>query len=348
MDLLKSMLRKFIRRSNSAPNRKVKPFRKPVKMFLSWVLGFSLFTACVGFLIAAPVAFLLSIFSQFPSVDQFVNSNCFITEMFKVSFCKDSPRYITNKNIPHFFKRALLASEDGSFYRHHGFDFDALKISYEKNLKEGRFKSGGSTLTQQLAKNLFLSQEKSIGRKAKEVLLTLQLEQKLTKDQILETYVNVVEFAPNVFGLNSATAYYFKKNPKSLTPSESLFLTTLLPSPKKFVRSKASGQIGPFHGQQIKKIGRILWKQKALSDEQISLIYDRIDHGFWNYSEVDFEYQGLPNELQSPGEPSDSPVSEDEADEDQDSEMQDQLGPQKSPINPPDTLEGVGEGEDER
>lgn len=318
-----------------------------IKLLLSWLGGLLLFAGVVLFLVIAPVAFALSFVVQFPSVEKFVESNCFTTEMFQVAFCKDSKFYLTSKQIPPLLKRALTSSEDGSFYQHHGFDFEALRISYEKNLKEGRFKAGGSTITQQLAKNLFLSQEKSLGRKAKEVILTLQLEQKLTKEQILETYVNIVEFAPQTYGLLNAARFYFSKAPSTLTPSEILFLTTLLPSPKKFARSKASGVIGPFHGQQIKKIARIMWKHKNLTDHQVSLVYDRVDHGFWNYNEAEFEFVGLPAQLNASGDAGDSEIGENEGQEDQDAKMKDELGTEQSPVDPTNALEPVGEGEDQ-
>lgn len=127
---------------------------------------------------------------------------------------------------------AVMAMEDPSFMSHRGILIQAIENSMEQNITAGKFVRGGSTISMQLAKNLWLAREKTISRKIQEAVLTTYLEQKLSKTQMIELYLNVVEFGPNLYGIGPASRHYFAKDPGSLTLSQSLFLASLLPSPK--------------------------------------------------------------------------------------------------------------------
>ncbi len=124
--------------------------------------------------------------------------SCFVTVMYQVHLCPQEPGYTPIRDIPHAVKMAVVVSEDGSFYDHSGFDWFELQESFKKNLRAGHFARGGSTITQQLAKNLYLTKEKSIFRKIREAILAIQIEEILSKEEILEKYFNVVEFGPKV------------------------------------------------------------------------------------------------------------------------------------------------------
>lgn len=137
---------------------------------------------------------------------------------------------------------ALLTTEDGAFYRHHGFNHPAIKSSILANLKARRFVRGASTITMQLAKNLFLSRQKTLSRKIEEVILTDYLEQVFRKDDILELYVNVVEFGPDLYGVTRAADHYFGRKPEELNVGESFFLASILPSPVRYSRMRDAGQ----------------------------------------------------------------------------------------------------------
>jgi len=126
---------------------------------------------------------------------------------------------------------AVLAHEDAAFFRHRGFAEWALETALQRNLEEGRFAYGASTVSMQLAKNLFLARDKTLSRKAREALLTWYLEKVLTKAQILELYLNVIEYGPDVYGIRAAALHYFGREPIELSPAESAFLATLLPAP---------------------------------------------------------------------------------------------------------------------
>lgn len=138
------------------------------------------------------------------------------------------------KNINQYIKWAVILSEDAKFYRHSGIDYEAMKQAFKKNIEMGKYVRGGSTITQQLAKNVFLSREKTITRKLKEVVIAFIIEYELSKTRILELYLNTVEFGPLVYGIGHASHFYFGKSPSILNPLESAFLASLLPGPKIF------------------------------------------------------------------------------------------------------------------
>ena len=134
--------------------------------------------------------------------------------------------------VSRFIPLAIRTTEDPGFPYHRGFLIEAFERSLEQNITAGRFLRGGSTVTMQLAKNLWLARDKTLSRKIQEAILTTYLEQRLTKDEIMELYVNVVEFGPDIYGIGKASEHYFSKNPASLTLSQSLFLSSVLPRPK--------------------------------------------------------------------------------------------------------------------
>jgi len=143
-----------------------------------------------------------------------------------------NPRYAPLRRISRYMRAAVVAGEDAKFYRHQGFDFKAMKEAAERDIEEGRFAAGGSTITQQLAKNLYLSRAKSLVRKVREAAVAYRLEKELTKRRILELYLNVVELGPNVYGVENGSRFYFGKSAAGLNPKEAAFLAAMLPGPK--------------------------------------------------------------------------------------------------------------------
>ena len=130
--------------------------------------------------------------------------------------------------------KATVAGEDSQFYVHQGYDKEQLQIAIREILRNKENARGGSTITQQLAKNLFLSSERTFERKLKELLYTLELERRLKKDEILEIYLNIVEFGPNIYGIKEAADVYFVKTPQRLNLKEAAFLASILPAPRFF------------------------------------------------------------------------------------------------------------------
>jgi len=142
--------------------------------------------------------------------------------------------WVPLSSISPYLIKAVLIGEDDKFYRHEGFDFEGIKKALEKNLKEGKLKYGGSTISQQLAKNLYLSPSKNPIRKIQEAIITLRLEKTLSKKRILEIYLNVAEWGEGIFGAEAAAKHYYGKSAKNLTPWEAARLVAVLPNPLKY------------------------------------------------------------------------------------------------------------------
>ncbi len=147
-------------------------------------------------------------------------------------------------------KRAVVAAEDAKFVGHEGFDWQAISKAMEKNEKKGRVVSGASTISQQLAKNLFLSGERSWLRKGQEAVITWMLEATLSKRRILELYLNFAEWGEGVFGAEAAARYHFGVNASALSASQAAFLAAILPSPRRY----APGRITPYVAGRLETI----------------------------------------------------------------------------------------------
>ena len=142
--------------------------------------------------------------------------------------------WVPLKKVSPALIKAVLISEDDKFWKHDGFDYEAIESAVERNMKAGEFKFGASTISQQLAKNLFLSPSKNPVRKIKEAILTWRIEHTLSKRRILELYVNVAEWGDGIFGIEEASKNYFGKSAAGLTASQSSRLAAILPNPIKF------------------------------------------------------------------------------------------------------------------
>jgi len=149
--------------------------------------------------------------------------------------------WVSIADLPTHVPHAFVLLEDPGFFSHKGIHVMALENSLKANLEKGAFVKGGSTISMQLAKNLWLKRHKTIGRKAYEALLTVALESCMSKAQILEMYMNVVEYAPDVYGIGAATQHYFHKPAQQLETDEAYFLARLLPHPKRTLSPNGGG-----------------------------------------------------------------------------------------------------------
>ena len=152
-------------------------------------------------------------------------------------------KWVPYNRISVHLKRAIIAAEDANFAEHDGVDWEALQKAYEKNAKKGKVVSGGSTITQQLAKNLFLSGQRSYLRKAEEMAITFMLEMMMDKRRILEIYLNVIELGTGVFGAEAGAQRYFGVSAAALGPQEAARLAVMLPNPRYFGRHMDSGYL---------------------------------------------------------------------------------------------------------
>ena len=196
----------------------------------------------------------------FPNISQLRDHNPGTTSMIETRIREaqekgEEPKKIQTwvplEKISPNLERAVLAGEDTNFVTHHGFDYEAIQKAWEEAQREAAkeakeegddqsswipampsFKRGASTITQQLAKNLFLSSEKSFFRKGREAVITYFLERKLSKRRILEIYLNVIEWGDGIYGAEAASQYYFKKSASELSPRDAAFLSAIIPNPR--------------------------------------------------------------------------------------------------------------------
>jgi monofunctional biosynthetic peptidoglycan transglycosylase len=153
-------------------------------------------------------------------------------------------QWVNYNQISINIKQAVIAAEDAKFIDHEGFDWEGIEKAYEKNKRRKKIVAGGSTISQQLAKNLFLSNQRTPWRKAEETIITLMLETILSKQRILEIYLNVIEWGNNVYGIEAASLRYFSSHAKDLNSFQSAKLASMIPNPKYYERHQdASGLI---------------------------------------------------------------------------------------------------------
>jgi monofunctional biosynthetic peptidoglycan transglycosylase len=232
------------------------------------------------FLFMSGLLFLAALFIwlQIPSVKKI--KGCITTTMFDIDLCPQNKNYVPLKNISNFVQRAIIQTEDSTFYTHNGFDSEGIERCVEKLKEKHRIVCGGSTISQQLAKNLFLSKNKTFYRKGIEALITIKLEKNLTKKEILEKYLNVVQFGKNIFGIKQASQFYFKKSPGQLDPVEAAFLAMVLPNPEKYSQSYYRKDLTKFARRRLTQIIQNMYKFKSLSEEQYVSSLAKLDSFF--------------------------------------------------------------------
>ena len=172
------------------------------------------------------------------------------------------PRGVTGS----YLVSALVNAEDGRFWRHNGFDERAILASLEDNVRQRRIVRGGSTISQQLARTLFLGPERTLGRKLEEAIVTWQLEQHLTKERIVELYVNAVHWGPGVHGIGEAAEAYFGKAPAELDLLESAFLASILSHPNRFGSEYAVGHLSPSRAGKICNVLANMQRRELISE----------------------------------------------------------------------------------
>ncbi|PKO37853.1 MAG: monofunctional biosynthetic peptidoglycan transglycosylase [Betaproteobacteria bacterium HGW-Betaproteobacteria-6] len=147
-------------------------------------------------------------------------------------------QWVPYERISIHLKRAIISAEDAKFVDHEGFDWEGIQKALEKNQKKRRFAAGGSTISQQLAKNLFLTPTKSYVRKAEEAIITLMLENLWSKRRILEVYLNVIEWGNGVFGAEAAARHYYNASAAQLGPEQAARLAGMVPNPRFYDRNR--------------------------------------------------------------------------------------------------------------
>jgi len=178
-------------------------------------------------------------------------------------------KWLSIRNINRDLLYSIVFSEDKDFFNHTGINYYSTLSALAKNIKHSSYKYGGSTISQQVAKNIFLSNEKSMFRKLKEILLSWRLEKMFSKNQILEIYLNIAEFGPDIFGVRHASYYYFRKTATDINAAEGAFMALMLPSPRRNHYSLFKNKNLTFTRKiKINRILRIMLNEELISEDQ--------------------------------------------------------------------------------
>lgn len=232
----------------------------------------SIFLA-VSVLIGGALAFILDAFIRVPHFDEMRSRVVVPIKLADKTWVNrdmgpKTPGWAPYTSIARPMVKAVIASEDTSFYSHQGIDYHELQESLKKDWEEKRWARGGSTLTQQVVKNVYLSREKSLWRKFKELIWARDIEKVLSKAEILAFYLNMAEWGPSIYGIKEAAWHYFQISPAEITPKQAAFLAMLLPSPIKFHVYFVKKELTPFAKSRVAKILRIMHKMGDLTDEE--------------------------------------------------------------------------------
>ncbi len=225
------------------------------------------------------VTFVVWLILTTPNVAQI--EHCMRTSMYKVWLCPKNSNYVPLGQISSIFRSVVIASEDANFYWHHGFDWSQIHESFDKDLETHRIVRGGSTITQQLAKNVFLSKDRTILRKLREAYLTVQIEALLTKNKILEKYLNVIELGPGIYGVKEAARYYFNKSPAELDVLDSAYLAYLIPNPRVYSRTFERKKLTAFAKFRIRELCYVMFRMGKISEAEYTLATNALDLFPW-------------------------------------------------------------------
>jgi hypothetical protein len=177
--------------------------------------------------------------------------------------------------IPSHVVNAFLTTEDGAFFRHKGFIVSQFRAALSRNLGKGGFRLGASTISMQMVKNVLLTHEKTLARKLQELFLVWYLERVLTKERIMEIYLNAIEFGPGIYGIGRAAKYYFHKEVSEITPLEAAFFAVMLPSPKRRYVQYCDGKMKPKWRRKMHRVLRRMVRRNRLTQEEYDPFIDK-------------------------------------------------------------------------
>lgn len=192
---------------------------------------------------------------------------------FEIELLRNRPaQWVGIKEVSRAALGAIIVSEDWAFFQHSGYDPNQLQIVIQETLEKGKFGRGASTITQQVVKNVFLNNERSIIRKLFELVLAIELDREVSKSRILETYINIAEMGPGIFGIGPAARYYFSKPASALTAKEGAFLAMLLPSPVRYSQSFRERRLTRFARRTVDTILGKMVQAGYVSAEERALL----------------------------------------------------------------------------
>jgi hypothetical protein len=208
-----------------------------------------------------------------------VEENDFIS--FRVG--PSNPDFVPIEEVSPYLLKSFFTTEDAGFLKHRGFIVREFRSALIKDLKEGYFKYGASSITMQLVKNVFLHRSKTLSRKLQELFLTWYIETVLPKERLLEMYVNVIEFGPGLYGIGPAARHYFGKPARDLNPVEAAFFSSILPSPKKRYMQYCEGELNRWSDAKVQRILKLMHERGHITAEEYAqalatpLAFDRTE-----------------------------------------------------------------------
>ncbi len=180
----------------------------------------------------------------------------------------DNPDFVPITEISPNLIKSITTTEDGAFYKHHGFIVSQFRTALLSDLKARSFRHGASSITMQMVKNVLLFRQKTLARKLQELFLTWHVENTLEKDRILEIYFNVIEYGPGLYGIGPAARHFFNKHPRDLTPTEAAFFSSILPAPKERYKQYCNGTLTKWTTAKIERILALMLKREKLTKEE--------------------------------------------------------------------------------
>ena len=249
----------------SEENTPSNPSKSSIKKWLFWgnvIVDIFIVIPLVWFFVVVPRV-------EIQSLDKGYVEHSYKDKKVSYKIVEKKPRkWVRLKDMNYTAIHAIVVSEDWAFYDHSGYDLGQIKAAIGDALSGDRAR-GASTISQQLVKNLFLSFDRSLYRKIKELVFATYMERNVRKEKILEIYLNIIEFGEGLYGIGNASQFYFKKSPKNLSPKEGAFLAMLLPNPKKYAESFRKKELTPFAQETIDKILKKMVVAKYLKKEQL-------------------------------------------------------------------------------
>lgn len=206
-----------------------------------------------------------SLIKKYPHIQESKNSVSF-------KILPERPKeWVRLKEISKYARWAIVLSEDWGFYQHQGIDVEQIRAALNEMVDGSRFR-GASTITQQMVKNVYLSEDRTLWRKVHEIILAQKVEMVLSKERILEIYLNCIEYGPGIYGISEAARHYFKKRASELTPVEGAYLAMLLPSPKRYYVSFKNRRLTKFARSRINAILAKMRMAKVISRPQYEIL----------------------------------------------------------------------------
>lgn len=260
------------RMAHSAVDKALEILLSPVRAFK--LLCFSIGLGVILFTIIATIA-IYSYLSTLPNMHQLKFRDLRLIATGKAQEMARSNgrrfRWTTLDEMSREYLYSIVISEDATFFEHSGFNFEMIANSLAENIKEQKMAYGASTISQQVVKNLFLTPEKTLSRKLKEVIITRELESHFSKNEILELYLNIAEFGPEIIGVHAAASHYFRKTPRAINAAEGAFIGLMLPSPKRhYYTIYQNRNLTRVKKKKIERVLRDMLYEEYLTERQYS------------------------------------------------------------------------------